>query len=173
MVDEASWRRVVAVVQRIEAQNFESGIGKRTIQPREGENFIRGSAAAAVTSIGATGTFTPDTPGGASDLDYISDTFYVASGAEFPLVYNQRYGRFEIPIVQEILEVALTGTLSNNSSASATITKCDGTAGDTITVYDNGKIGAGYHFASGGKLSVYYSLCGKYYWLAGPCRVAD
>lgn len=173
MISKAAFDRIVKAVQWVERQPT-GGMANRTqsmYQP--GEQFILGTAAAAVTTLATTNNFTPGVPVSADTLSYYIDFSYVASGAAIALVWDQRNERYAVPIVQEIFECVLTADLSNNSSAAATMTKCDGTAGQAITVYDNGKIGSGYHFASGAKLSVYYSLCDKYYWLAGPCRVAD
>ena len=134
---------------------------------------------------GTVGTATPNLAP-TTDIKYWNPNRYVQDDDPIVLGFSHRSGGaaardssgLPTPWVlvsgREVFEATLTAALSDSSSASATLTKCDGTAGTSITVYDNGKIGAGYHFANGAKLSVYYlSTCNKWYWLTAPCRVAD
>lgn len=171
MVDEAAWQRVVAVVRRVEALNYDNSRDMRLVRQREGEVFLNGTASAACAST-ASCDCTPDNPASADDMPYTNAEGSVASGAVIQLIYEQRTGKMARAPWSIIDEFVLTEDLAHNGSGDATRTKCDGTAGDSYAIYDNGKIGSGYKFVTGDKLTAYYSTCGKWYWIAGPCRTA-
>ncbi len=181
---ESAAAKIAEVVRRELARN-QNDPGRRG-DNRWGDNErIIDGVAVSDCSMGTVGTATPNLAP-TDNIKYWNPNRYVQADDKIVLGFSQRSAvaaardssgnptPWVLLSGREVFEATLTASLGNSSSASATLTKCDGTAGAAITVYDNGKIGAGYHFANGAKLSVYFlSTCNKWYWLAAPCRVAD
>lgn len=192
MADDRIWftaaagAKIAAAVRRLEAIYGNLDTPGKAPRFFDSERFIDG-VASNDCNVDGYGTMTPS-EAGADDQTYWNPApmSYVKSGSKITIAFSNRSGTIAARDHSSKstnwvridnappLRCALTATLSHNSSAAATITKYDESAGSSITVYDPGLIGSGYHFASGVKLQVYYNVAsGHYEWLAGPCRVAD